>query len=193
MPPSNLTRSGELRLTYPTWVFSVADFERQYRTTDDRMGLTLRLARESVEREWGGPFGAAIFESDTGQLVSVGVNSVVRLANSLWHAEMMALAMAHTRLRSHTLAAPDVARHELVTSCEPCAMCLGATLWSGVGSLVCGARRADAESLGFDEGPVTDASYAHLAARGITVVREVRRDEARSVLEEYRARGGIIY
>jgi tRNA(Arg) A34 adenosine deaminase TadA len=183
----------ELRLSYPIWVFTVADFERTYDTRESRMGLAIALASENIEREWGGPFGAAVFESQTGRLVSIGVNSVVRMANSLWHAEVMALAMAHTRLQSFTLGAGALPPHELVTSCEPCAMCLGATLWSGVRSLICGATREDAESLGFDEGPVTEQSYEHLAARGVTVTREVQRQEARAVFEEYRGRGGVVY
>ncbi len=183
----------EVRLSYPVWVFTVADFGRRYETQADRMELALRLARENVERDWGGPFGAAIFESETGKLVSIGVNSVLRLSNSLWHAEVMAIAMAHANSKSHTLGAPDHPAHELVTSCEPCAMCLGATLWSGVRTIVCGATRADAESLGFDEGPVTEASYAYLEARGISVVRQVRREAAREVLEAYRAKGGTVY
>src|SRR3546814_19963070 len=45
-------------------------------------------------------------------------------------------------------------RHELFSSCEPCAMCLGATLWSGVTRLVFAATRDDATRLNFDEGPV---------------------------------------
>jgi tRNA(Arg) A34 adenosine deaminase TadA len=134
-----------------------------------------------------------VFESQTGRLISVGVNSVLRMANSLWHGEMVALAMAHTRLRSFTLGADGMPSHELVTSCEPCAMCLGATLWSGVRTLVCGATRADAEALGFDEGPVTDESYAYLESRGIAVRRGVQRAAARAVFEDYRARGGPVY
>ena len=183
----------ELRLSYPVWVFTVVDFERTYETREVRMGLALTLARENVNRAWGGPFGAAVFESVSGRLVSVGVNSVLRMANSLWHAEVMAIAMAHTAVNSYSLGAPGMAEHELVTSCEPCAMCLGATLWSGVRTLICGATRADAESLGFDEGPVTDASYEHLEARGMTVVREVQRQAARAVFEAYRTRGGPVY
>jgi tRNA(Arg) A34 adenosine deaminase TadA len=183
----------ELRLTYPVWVFTVADLERAYATREERMALAIALARANIEHEWGGPFGAAVFESESGRLVSIGVNSVLRMANSLWHAEVMALAMAHTRHASYTLAAPGLPPHELVTSCEPCAMCLGATLWSGVRSLICGATREDAESLGFDEGPVTDASYAYLASRGIGVERGVQREAARKVFEEYRARGGVVY
>jgi tRNA(Arg) A34 adenosine deaminase TadA len=186
-------KSREVRLSYPVWIFAAADFNRRYETQDARMALALRLARENVERNWGGPFGAAIFEAESGKLVSVGVNSVIRLGNSLWHAEMMAIAMAHAGSTSHTLGAPGRPAYELVTSCEPCAMCLGATHWSGVRSLVCGATRADAESLGFDEGPVTEESYAYLQSRGITVVRQVMRDDARKVFEAYRAKGGPVY
>ena len=183
----------ELRLSYPVWILTVVDFDRTYETREARMGLAIALARENIDRAWGGPFGAAIFEATSGRLVSVGVNSVLRAANSLWHAEVMAIGMAHASSNLHTLGAPGMPAHELVTSCEPCAMCLGATLWSGVRSLVCGATRADAESLGFDEGPVWESSYAYLEARGIAVAREVQRADARAVFERYRASGGPVY
>ncbi|HEX7024878.1 MAG TPA: hypothetical protein VF187_08680, partial [Gemmatimonadales bacterium] len=83
--------------------------------------------------------------------------------------------------------------HELVTSCEPCAMCLGAILWSGVTRVVMGASRQDATALEFEEGPVFPESYRYLESRGIEIVREVLRAEARAVLELYRERGGTIY
>jgi tRNA(Arg) A34 adenosine deaminase TadA len=72
-------------------------------------------------------------------------------------------------------------------------MCLGATLWSGVKRLVCGATRNDATRLGFDEGPVFNASYEYLAHAGIEIAREVCRAEARAVLALYRSRAGPIY
>ena len=40
----------------------------------------------------------------------------------------------------------------LVTSCEQCAMCSGATPWSGVEKMIYGATREMAEKVGFDEG-----------------------------------------
>jgi tRNA(Arg) A34 adenosine deaminase TadA len=72
-------------------------------------------------------------------------------------------------------------------------MCLGATLWSGVRRLVCGAGRSDAMGIGFDEGPVFAGSYTYLAERGVTVVHGVLRREAAAVLEEYHRTGGTIY
>ena len=157
------------------------------------MRLAIRLARENVERGTGGPFGALIVERDTGRLVSVGMNSVVRLHNCTLHGEMVAFMMAQQRLGSFTLHAPGMPVHELVTSCEPCAMCLGAALWSGVRRIVMGAAREDASRLKFEEGPVFPESYAYLEDRGIDIVRNVLRAEAREVLELYRAKSGPIY
>jgi tRNA(Arg) A34 adenosine deaminase TadA len=181
-------------VTLPGWVTQAVDFTRPYESDDDRMRLAVALARENVERRTGGPFGAAILERGSGRLVSVGVNSVLRLNNSTAHAEMVAFQLAQHRLASYSLA-PDGRRpaHELFTSCAPCAMCLGAALWSGVTRVVCGAGREDAERIEFDEGPVFAESYAYLAARGVEVVHGVLRDEACAALTRYRELGGEIY
>jgi tRNA(Arg) A34 adenosine deaminase TadA len=183
----------ELVITSPPWIETAVDWRRHYASDDEKLDLTIALARENVERETGGPFGAAVFEVTSGALVGVGVNSVVRLRSSACHAEMLALMMAQHRRQSFTLAAPGLPAHELVSSCEPCAMCLGATLWSGVTRLVFGAQREDAEALGFDEGPVFPDSHRYLRDRGVEIVGSVRRGEAQAVLQQYLSRGGPIY
>lgn len=183
----------DLRIDYPAWVAEVVAWDRRYPTDQEKMRLAITLSRENVARETGGPFGAAIFERDTGRLVAVGMNSVVRLHNCTLHGEMVAFMMAQRRLGSFTLGAEGMPAHELVTSCEPCAMCLGATLWSGVKRMVCGAAREDATRLHFEEGPVFEASYRYLEERGITIVHGVCREEARAVIEQYRAASGKIY
>jgi tRNA(Arg) A34 adenosine deaminase TadA len=180
-------------IEYPDWVANFVNWVAPLPSDEDRMRLAIAIARENVERGTGGPFGALIVESHTGKVVAAGMNSVVRLNNCTLHGEMMAFMMAQRRLGSYTLAAPGMPVHELVTSCEPCAMCLGTALWSGVKRLVCGAGREDASRLSFEEGPVFAESYAYLEDRGIRITRGVLRDEARAVLEQYRARGGRIY
>lgn len=182
-----------VEVAYPAWVGDIIDWNVALPTDESRMRLAIRIARENVERGTGGPFGAAIVERDSGRLISVGMNCVVRLHNCTLHGEMVAFMMAQKRLRSYTLAAPGMPQHELVTSCEPCAMCLGAALWSGVRRLVLGAAREDASGLNFEEGPVFPQSYTYLEERGIAIQRNVLRAEARAVLEQYRARGGPIY
>ena len=180
-------------IEYPAWVQDVVDWQRALRSDEERMRLAIRIAHENVERATGGPFGAIIVERESGKLVAVGMNSVVRANNCTLHGEMVAFMMAQQRLRSYTLAAPGMLAHELVTSCEPCAMCLGGALWSGVKRIVCGAARDDASRLSFEEGPVFPESYRYLEERGIEITRNVLRAEARAVLEQYRARGGKIY
>lgn len=157
------------------------------------MGLAIELSRQNVLRGTGGPFGAAVFERESGTLVAVGVNSVVRLGNSMLHAEMLALMLAEHRVGSYTLQSPTLPTHELFTSCDPCAMCLGGVHWSGVRRLVAGATKEDAIALSFDEGPVFPESFAYLEARGVEVVRGVLRKEAAAVLELYQRQGGPIY
>ena len=188
-------RSGrtDIRITLPRWVSGILRTASPCRTDQDKMRLVITLARENVERETGGPFAAAIFQQPGNRPVAVGVNRVEPLRNAVLHAEIIALMLAETRLRSHTLRAPRLPAHELITSCAPCAMCLGAALWSGVRRIVCGAGRADAVALGFEEGPVFPASYRYLKARGIEVVHGVLADEARTVFEAYRQRCGRIY
>jgi tRNA(Arg) A34 adenosine deaminase TadA len=182
-----------IKVEYPHWVDELVDWDRDYKGDPERMRLAIAVARANVERSTGGPFGAAVFESNSGRLVAIGMNSVVRYNNCALHGEMMAFMMAQQRLGSFTLGGPNFPEHELHTSCEPCAMCLGATLWSGVKRVVYGAAREDASMLNFEEGPVFPESYQYLEDRGITITRNVLRDEARAVLELYRSKSGKIY
>lgn len=185
-------RQHEIRITNPDWVGSTVDFNRRYPDDDSKVRLAVWLARENVLRNTGGPFGAAVFD-ETGRLIGVGTNGVVRLNNSSAHAEMVALAMAQAEVGSFTLQNDAAPRHELFSSCEPCAMCLGATLWSGVTRVVFSATREDATRSGFDEGPVFADSYRYLEDRGITIERGRLRAEGASVLDLYVQRGGPIY
>jgi tRNA(Arg) A34 adenosine deaminase TadA len=187
------SRLPEIRIACPPWVTSVVDWTATYDTMEDRTQLAIDLARENVLRGTGGPFGAAIYETSSGRLVAVGVNLVVPLNNSSLHAEMVAFMMAQAIRGSYTLQRGGLPEHALHSSCEPCAMCLGAVLWSGVRRVVWSATREDAGSLDFDEGPVFNASYDYLRARGIEFDGGVLREEGRAVLELYGARGGTIY
>ena len=183
-----------MTLGLPSWVEELLSREdRTYPTAEERMGLVVGLARENVRRASGGPFGAAIFERTTGRLLAPGVNLVVRAGCSVFHAEIVAIMVAQKVLGNFDLGGESGVAYELVTSTEPCAMCLGAVPWSGVRGLVCGARDEDARAVGFDEGAKMSAWIPALEERGIPVTRDVLRDEAAAVLREYAALGGEIY
>lgn len=187
-----MTLPDALVISSPDWLGEAVDWSARYRSDEDRMRVAVELARQSVVRGWGGPFGAGVFDADGGRLVAAGVNSVARLGNSILHAETLAIMLAQARLGTYALGEGEDS-YLLVTSCEPCAMCLGAALWSGVRRVAIGATREDAMRLAFDEGPVFPESYRYLEERGVHIVRDVLRDEARAVLDLYRERDGTIY
>jgi tRNA(Arg) A34 adenosine deaminase TadA len=185
---------SDMVLNLPVWVRSfLEDSAEVFPTVEERMRFVIELARLNVEHKTGGPFGAGVFEQDGGRLIAVGVNQVESLNCSIAHAEMLAIALAQKTVGTYDLGGELGAACELVTSTEPCVMCLGAVCWSGVKSLVCGARDADARRIGFDEGPKPPDWAGALESRGISVVQDVLREQAAAVLTEYRDQGGLIY
>jgi len=178
----------EIRLSVPDWLNTWTEgVQKNFPDVNQRMTLVIELARINLTYG-GGPFGAAVFNQSTGELIAPGVNWVVPGKSSLLHAEVMALALAEQKLESYELASQG--DFELVTSVEPCCQCLGVLMWSGVSSVVCGAHSADAEAVGFDEGPRSITWEQDLVQRGISVTRHVMRQAAVDVLQSY---SGEIY
>jgi tRNA(Arg) A34 adenosine deaminase TadA len=158
------------------------------------MAVAVRLAAANVRHGLGGPFGAAVFEEETGRLVSVGVNRVLEHRCSTAHAEVVALMLAHAGLRTHRLDDGPACRYALATSAQPCAMCYGAIGWAGISRLIVGARREDVEAItGFDEGPLHPDWKRELERRGTTVVTDVLREAACDALRAYHDAGGAVY
>jgi tRNA(Arg) A34 adenosine deaminase TadA len=183
-----------LDLSLPSWVSEALTMRSgTCASAEERMQLAIDLADLNVRNQTGGPFGAALFHGGSGELVAVGLNVVIPNQCAIAHAEVMALALAQQLFGTHDLSQRGGGQLELVTSAQPCGMCLGAALWSGVTRIVCGAAREDVESLGFDEGLRTDDWEHQLRARGVHVQQGVLRAEARQVLQAYVRRGGPIY
>ena len=176
----------------PEWLDSfVEEWPDPLATVEQRMRLAVELSAENVRHGTGGPFGAIVVEDQSNHLVGVGVNLVTTLELSIAHAEIVALSLAQSAISNWNLGAKvDV---QLVTSCEPCAMCFGAVPWSGVTSLVWGARKEDAETAGFDEGDQQGNWDQHLENRGIQTQRDILREEAAAVLARYARKEGAIY
>jgi tRNA(Arg) A34 adenosine deaminase TadA len=184
-----VTRRIEVAL--PGWLEHRLERPTVLESREDRMRYVVDLAARNIEAGSGGPFGAAVVDAGTGAVLAAGVNLVVPARNSTAHAEMVALQLAEQRVGSFDLS--EAGEVELVSSVEPCVMCLGAVVWSGVAALVCGARDADARAIGFDEGPKPSDWMGALRARGIDVELGVLHRQAAAVLTDYAAAGGAIY
>jgi len=180
-------------LELPGWVQDILPAsDMLFHTTEERMQLALRLAANNIKNN-GGPFGAAVFEQQSGRLIAPGINLVLQTNCSVVHAEIVAIILAQQQVGNFDLGAAGLPAYELVSTTEPCAMCLGAIPWSGLSSLVCGARDEDARSIGFDEGDKPADWPSKLQRRSISVTRDILRDSAKAIMQQYVDEGGIIY
>jgi tRNA(Arg) A34 adenosine deaminase TadA len=94
--------------------------------------------------EGGGPFTALVVRGD--EVVADGVNRVTRDLDPTAHAEVVAIRAACRALETHVLTGTV-----LVSSCEPCPLCLSAALWARVDAVLYAADRHDAAHGGFDD------------------------------------------
>ena len=134
-----------------------------------------RLAIESVEKGWGGPFGAVIVKD--GQIIGRGQNRVLLTGNPVWHAEITAITDASAKLNPKALLGSDYAagtilemipreagspdpvenRARMLKGCEiyingaPCPMCMSAIYWSRIDHVYFGGSLKDTSAVGFDD------------------------------------------
>jgi len=108
------------------------------------MQLAIDEAVAGVNAGDGGPFGAVVTRA--GVVVAKGHNRVTSTNDPTAHAEVVAI-----RAACQVLGTFDLSGCDLYASCEPCPMCLGATLWSRVDRLFFAAGRLDAAGAGFDD------------------------------------------
>ena len=189
----------EYRVALPTWIKDeLAGVPAAIADREDRMRLVHRLADRNWREGNGGPFAALVAERDTGRIVSVGVNVVLGSGVSSAHAEVVALGLAQTGIGGWDLGAAGLPAHELVVNWRPCIQCYGATMWSGVRSLVVAGEGRELEDITtFDEGPLGSDWAEQFEARGIEVASDVLRDDALQVFRNYReavdAEGLVVY
>lgn len=184
-----------LSLAMPNWSIEALNALPEFLPShEERMAAVIEFSRQNFLNNTGGPFAAGVFERDSGRLVTIGVNRVLEYNCSSAHAEIMAVSMAQKMLGVYDLGADGLPAHELVVNWRPCSMCLGATLWSGVRSLVIAGDGPELEQItGFDEGPVAEDWRGELAKRGIALTEDVLREEAIAAYKEFSATQNFVY
>ena len=186
-----MTRASTFTASLPHWLAG-RPLPETLATDEERMSLVHELADLNWRAGNGGPFAALVVDSGSGELIAAGVNVVLASGLSSAHAEVVALSLAQTTLATWDLGAERSL--ELVVNWRPCAMCYGATIWSGVRRLVIAGSGPECEDLtGFDEGPVRDDWREQLEARGISVTTDVLREGALRTFADYGASASTVY
>jgi guanine deaminase len=110
---------------------------------EEWLAKAVRLATDNVA-SGGGPFGAIVVRE--GEVIATGTNQVTPTLDPTAHAEVVAIRNACKAIGDFKLTGCV-----LVSSCEPCPLCLSASLWARLDRVIYGADRDDAAKAGFDD------------------------------------------
>lgn len=136
-----------------------------------------------------GPFYAEIYDKN-GNFVVASSNSVVEDKCCLFHAEVNTIKKAHDKFKEYSLAPEDLT---IYVNAEPCIMCAGAIMWSGIKTVYFGVPSSEVEKItGFDEGYKPNW-IKEFKKRGITVYGNIEPLAGKKVLQEYVNSGKEIY
>lgn len=136
-----------------------------------------------------GPFLAAIYD-DRGNLIAKAQNSVIPGCDCTNHAEINAIRLAQKKLKTYDLSPYNLS---LYVTAEPCTMCAGGIMWSGIKNVYFSVYSKDVEKItGFDEGFKPDW-ITQFKKRGINVYGGIDQDYGKKILTEYVSEGNTIY
>ena len=140
------------------------------------------IAKAKINTEKGfGPFMAAIYDEE-GNLIAEASNSVVNDGCSNNHAEINAIKIAEKNLKTYDLSKYNL---RIYVTAEPCMMCLGAILWSGIKKICYSVSTDDVEKItGFDEG-IKPNWIEEFEKRGIEVFGGIEVNEGKELLFDY--------
>lgn len=136
-----------------------------------------------------GPFIAAIYD-ENGNLIAKAANSVVNEVCSNNHAEINVIKKAQEKLGAYDLSSYNLS---IYITAEPCIMCVGAIMWSGIKNVYYSTPSKIVEKItGFDEG-FKPFWMNEFKKRGIIVYGNIESKIGEIELKKYVDAGKIIY
>ena len=149
----------------------------------------LQKDMQNYTSKGAGPFVAAIYDDKGNEIVRVS-NSVVNETCSNNHAEMNAIKAAEQKLGTYDLAPYNLS---LYVTAEPCMMCIGGIMWSGIKHVYYGVPSKTVEKItGFDEG-FKPNWFQEFKARGIVVYGNIETKLGEKELYRYVEDGKTVY
>ena len=147
----------------------------------------INQARQTMNQNIGGPFGAAII-SEKGEILAVSSNSVLRDNDPTAHAEVNAIRAACRKIGSY-----DLSGCVLYTTAYPCPMCLSAIIWANIKKVYFGCRPQDAEAIGFRDDFIYRFIENKCRDKAVMEIAELNREECLQLFNEYQQMNKTIY
>ena len=149
----------------------------------------LHSQMQDLASEGYGPFVAAVYDQN-GNLIAKAANSVVNEVCSNNHAEINAIKKAQEKLETYDLSSYNLS---IYITAEPCMMCIGAIMWSGIKNVYYSVPSKTVEKItGFDEG-FKPSWLNEFKKRGIIVYGNIDAKAGEDELKQYVKLGNIIY
>lgn len=101
------------------------------------------VADNAVNKHIGGPFGASIVNSKSGEIVMTQASSVIKDNDPTAHAEINCIRKACEKLNR-----VDLAGYQIYSTGHPCPMCLAAIYWANLDKIYIGIGRETYEKYG---------------------------------------------
>jgi guanine deaminase len=124
-------------------------------------------ARKGMNRNEGGPFGAVVVRDN--RVIARAHNRVIKTNDPTAHAEVLAI-----RAASRALGRFDLSDCVIVSTCEPCPMCLAAIYWAKIRRLYYGCSNKDAARIGFDDRYIYQVLNGHIKKPRLKAVQAGR-------------------
>ena len=149
------------------------------------MQLAIKKAKETMNKNYGGPFGALIIKDN--EIISISSNSVLKDNDPTAHAEINAIREASKKLQTY-----DLKDCILYTTSYPCPMCLSAIIWSNIKEIYYGADLEDAKDIGFRDDYIYD--FIKNNNQGdILKMKQIDKEECLKLFQEYKSHNKTIY
>lgn len=151
----------------------------------DVMGLAIKEAEKTMNKDMGGPFGAAIVKD--GKVIAVSSNTVLVDHDPTAHAEINVIRKAGEKLKTH-----DLSGCKLYATGYPCPMCLSAIIWANIKEVYYGTDLDDAEAIGFRD----DFIYEFIRnsnENGFLKLKNISKNECLKLFKEYEEKDKEIY
>ena len=154
---------------------------------NEAMMMAIERARETMNKNFGGPFGAAIVDAN-GEIVVVSSNSVLRDNDPTAHAEVNAIREACKKLGTY-----DLSGYVLYATGHPCPMCMSAIIWANIKKVYFGCTPEDAEKIGFRDGVIYRFINDGCTDKGVMEIIPHEREACLELFKEYSEKEKTIY
>ena len=135
------------------------------------MDLGIKQAKMTMSKGIGGPFGAAIVNSKTGEMICA-IRTACKILNTF-----------------------DLTGYTLYATGYPCPMCMAAIIWANLDKVIYAGDVKDAEEIGFRDDFIYDFIKGDCKNREVVPVEHdpKSRDKVRELYKEYQETNKEMY